>query len=524
MTSVSRFAAPVLAAALCCFLSGVRAETDPSFLLTAHREDLGSYFPTYLANGYLSTMTAPRGTESNLAYLVAFMDYARGDIARPAAIPGWSGINYSTGKSTAGQFWLNDVKLGPKAFQHYSQTLDMHDGTLTTSYRYTDPAGRSTGTKVVTFVSQASPHLAVTQISITPDFTGTVQLAFPFLLWAEHQPRFPIRTMTGDEMLAAVAAHNMSVTEPVNQATPDRAPVWYHGYTQVHGKGGDKVDLTLWLDGGAREGLSMAEAAAVGIPSDLTPTEVSLIDTPYQLGLVLSAPVQQGRTYTFTKYVAISRQNWGGDAREMLNLARSARQDGFDRLMDAHRSAWNGLWKSDIVIDGNAKAQQAVHSDLYYLLSNSTVGTSWPMAACALTPNYAGHAFWDSDSWVFPSLLLLHPERAKPIVMFRHRTMQPARDRARQYGVRGTMYPVGGRSGNGCRPHPELRVRRVPGDPRQRRYRDCAMAILSCERRSRVAEELRLAGHPRDRRVLGKPHRVQPEGASLRDPPRNFAG
>jgi len=37
--------------------------------------------------------------------------------------------------------------------------------------------------------------------------------------------------------------------------------------------------------------------------------------------------------------------------------------------------------------------------------------------ACALTPNYAGHAFWDSDSWVFPALLLFHPERAQPIVM-----------------------------------------------------------------------------------------------------------
>jgi protein-glucosylgalactosylhydroxylysine glucosidase len=93
------------------------------------------------------------------------------------------------------------------------------------------------------------------------------------------------------------------------------------------------------------------------------------------------------------------------------------------------------------VIDGNASVQRALHSDLYYLLSNSTVGTAWPMGACGLTPGYAGHAFWDSDSWVFPALLLLHPDRAKPIVMFRHRTMQPARERATQYGVRGTMYP-----------------------------------------------------------------------------------
>ena len=171
-----RLAAVTLLAAASCLTFAAQAQTDPSFLLTATSKDLDAYFPTYLANGYLSTMTAPRGTESNLAYLVAFMDYTQDDIARPAAIPGWSGINYSAGQSTAGQFWLNDVKVGSKAFKDYSQTLNMHDGTLTTSYRYNDPSNKSTDIKVVTFASQAAPHLAVTQISITPDFTGTVQL------------------------------------------------------------------------------------------------------------------------------------------------------------------------------------------------------------------------------------------------------------------------------------------------------------------------------------------------------------
>ncbi len=454
-----RSSAPVLAAAAACLglaapgLAQVqsdlapgqpdttRGQADPTFLLTATGEDLPTYFPSYLANGYLSTMTSPRGTESNLAYLVAFMDYAQDDIARPAAIPGWSGINYSTGASSAGQFWLNDVKLGPRAFQDYRQTLNMREATLSTSYRFTDASARSTDVRVVTFASQSSPHLGVTRISITPDFTGTVQLSFPFSIWAPHQPRFPIRTMTGDEMLAAVAANNMTVLEPVNHATPDRAPVWYHGDTHILRRGGEQRDLTLWLEGRAEQGLAMAQAAAIGIPADAAPSDVALIDTAYQLGIRISVPVERGRTYTFTKYVAISRENWGGNGVETLQLAKAARNAGFDRLLGEHRAAWEQLWKSDVLVDGNEKAQLAVHSDLYYLLSNSTVGTSWPMGACALTPNYAGHAFWDSDSWVFPSLLLLHPERAKPIVMFRHRTMQPARERARQYGVRGTMYP-----------------------------------------------------------------------------------
>jgi len=185
----------------------------------------------------------------------------------------------------------------------------------------------------------------------------------------------------------------------------------------------------------------MNQAAAVGLPAGLSVSDVRLIEGPYELGLLVSVPVEKGRTYAFTKYVAVARQNWGGDAGATLGLARSARQAGFDKLLADQRAAWAQLWSSDILIDGDARAQQAVHSDLFYLLSNSTVGTAWPMGACALTPNYAGHAFWDSDSWVFPALLLLHPERALPIVMFRHRTMQPARERASQYGARGVMYP-----------------------------------------------------------------------------------
>src|ERR1700719_1453488 len=146
--------APVAAA----FAGVVRADADPGFRLSATSRDFDAYFPSYLANGYWSTMTGPRGTEANLAYMVAFMDYAAEDIARPAAIPGWSEINYSTGSTSAGQFWLNDTKLGAKAFADYRQSLNLHDATLSTSYRYTDDSKRSTDVRGITFVSEASPH------------------------------------------------------------------------------------------------------------------------------------------------------------------------------------------------------------------------------------------------------------------------------------------------------------------------------------------------------------------------------
>src|ERR1700692_2754316 len=279
----------------------VLAAPDSSFTLTASAKDFDSYFPSYLANGYFSTMTAPRGTEGNLAYMVAFMDYAKDDESRPAAIPGWSEIDYSTGDSAAGHFWMNQVPLNPALFQDYSQVLNMQDATLSTRYRYVDHR-RSTQIKVTTFVSEASPHLATTQISLTPDFDGTVQLSFALNLWAPYQPRLPIAKMTGDEMQEAVAAHNMKLVA-IPPATPDRAAVWYHGDTHVLAAGGGTKELTLWLDGRAEQGLAMAEAAALRLPDGVPATDVALYKSQYRLALTLRVKGQKDKTYTFTKFL-----------------------------------------------------------------------------------------------------------------------------------------------------------------------------------------------------------------------------
>ena len=430
---------PWLLACAAFALSAPASATDPGFLLTATARDFSSYFPTQLGNGYFATLSGPRGTEGNLSYMVAFMDYAKGDISRPAAVPGWSGIDYSTGHSAAGHFWLNQVALDPLVFRDYRQVLDLHEGTLTTRYRY-DDHGRATQVQVTSLVSQASPHLAATQLSITPEFDGQVELSFPLDLWAPHQPRFDLAELTGEQMQEAVAANNLTL-KAIPPATPDRAALWYHGDTHVLDGHGDAQARTLSLDGRAEQGLAMAEAVAVALPEGLVPNDARIYRSPWRLSLELKATVRKGHTYTFAKFVVLSREGWGGDAKADLALVRKAREDGFARLREAHVAAWQKLWRSDIRIEGDPEAQRMVHSDLYYLLSNVTPGTAWPSGACGLTPGYAGHVFWDNDTWLFPALLLMHPERARSLVDFRSRTLPAAQVRARERGLRGAMYP-----------------------------------------------------------------------------------
>jgi trehalose/maltose hydrolase-like predicted phosphorylase len=453
---MSRIGNAMISVLLLTGAAGAPADTDASFLLRAGLADVPAYFPGYLGNGYVATLTAPRGTETTRTYMAAFMDYTAGDMSRPAQLPGWNEVDFSSSAADAGRAWLNRSRLDERHFAGYSQTLDLHEATLTTRYRYRDH-GRETSVAVTTLVSEASPHLAATRFTITPDYDGVVHLSFPLLLWANHAPRFPLAQMSGPEMEEAVAAYDLTL-EPRPPATADREAVWYPGYTEVQASDGDTASLSLWLDGKAAQGLSMGMAVAVALPEGAPAESVTLQRDRYRLALDVAYKVARGRSYAFTKYVALSRAGWGGSAAEDLALAREARSRGFERLLEEQRAAWARLWQSDILIEGDARAQQVAHSELYYLLASTTADTVLSPGPDALTPAYSAHVFWDTDTWMMPALLLLHPQRARSLVTFREHTLAAAQQRAREHGFAGAMFPWESDPENGSEQTPHSAV------------------------------------------------------------------
>jgi trehalose/maltose hydrolase-like predicted phosphorylase len=120
---------------------------------------------------------------------------------------------------------------------------------------------------------------------------------------------------------------------------------------------------------------------------------------------------------------------------------KAARASGFARLLDEHAAVWHALWNADLVVGGEPDLQRAIHSDLFYLLQNSNPDVSWPVGACGIGLNYFGHVFWDCDNWVFPVLLLLHPERGRHLVDFHRRTLGWARSNAARRRQSGAAFP-----------------------------------------------------------------------------------
>jgi trehalose/maltose hydrolase-like predicted phosphorylase len=409
--------------------AAARAAPD-SFTLTATQDNFAQYYPTYLANGYWSVASSLLGTAPTVAHMVGIMDYGADDVSRPAAIPSWNEIDYFDGGA-----WLNGGTVGARTHADYRQTLNMHDGVLRTAYRWID-GERSTDVSVTCFISERSPHLGVVSLELTPRFSGVVRLRFTLQSPPVPQ-RLPLGRMSAEQFSAIAQA-----THQDDLATGGhRDAIWYPGHVEVTDSGGDTEMDTVFMTGAAVRGRSVTLAAAISLPQELRGIHKSVQTAAGATGLEVEIRVQRNHRYRFTKFVAVSGAGWGGGAAADLAAARSARQRGLSSLLRDHVQAWHELWRSDILVGGGGELQRTIHSDLFYLLENSTVDTAWPVGACGFSSHYFGHVFWDNDLWVFPSLLLLHPARAKSLIQFRQRSLPQALSRSTAHGFAGAMYP-----------------------------------------------------------------------------------
>jgi trehalose/maltose hydrolase-like predicted phosphorylase len=156
-----------------------------------------------------------------------------------------------------------------------------------------------------------------------------------------------------------------------------------------------------------------------------------------------SRVIKAGETYRFSiAGSSITSAHHDDPLNEAERMTIFAKLEGRDRLLQFHNQAWDDLWKSDITIEGDAQSQQDVHSMLYHLYSFTREGTALspsPMGLSGL--GYNGHVFWDAELWMYPALLVLHPELAKSMVEYRYQRLEAAKRNAFSKGFKGAMFP-----------------------------------------------------------------------------------
>ena len=153
--------------------------------------------------------------------------------------------------------------------------------------------------------------------------------------------------------------------------------------------------------------------------------------------------LKAGETYHFAVVgSAITSAHDDDPLNEAERLTIFATLEGTKRLVQFHNNAWDSLWKSDIIIDGDDATQQDVHSMLYHLYSFVREGTAYSLSPMGLSGlGYNGHAFWDTELWMYPALLVLHPGIARSLLEYRFQRLEAAKHNAFSHGFKGAMFP-----------------------------------------------------------------------------------
>ncbi|HEY7504470.1 MAG TPA: hypothetical protein VH700_10250 [Gemmatimonadales bacterium] len=371
-----------------------------------------------IGNGRIGVLIPALGFGASPSFVAGLYENAPGDVPRIAAVPAWTAVAVFDGER-----WL-DSAAAVGSVRAYRQVVDMGTGTARTSYEWASGA-RRTGVAVETFVSRADSHLAAVRLDLTPRAGGRLRVRFALV------GRPPPRRL----QLATVP-----------KASPAWRPadIWYPGHMVVRSRAaarrqsGALLALTSTPEGRTSV---LAQAASVGWPADLRGAAARTGAEGDSAWVEVAFDGQAGRTYTFTQATVFSSD--GRDPRATASSeAEGARARGWHALAGENAVAWGRRWETDIEVQGDTALQRVVRSMLFYLLASGAEGTGLGIPPMGLSSGgYYGHVFWDSDTWMFPPLLVTHPDIARSLVAFRHRTLPAARANASANGYRGAMYP-----------------------------------------------------------------------------------
>jgi len=133
-----------------------------------------------------------------------------------------------------------------------------------------------------------------------------------------------------------------------------------------------------------------------------------------------------------------------GDIKQAAaNCVISAKNDGFDVLLDRHKARWESIWRdTNVTIKGDDAADIAVRYSLY-LLMVSTPGHTSNVAVPARGLSgqiYKGAMFWDTEIFMLPFYAYTRPEIARNLVMYRVKALDGAKRKALEYGYTGAFY------------------------------------------------------------------------------------
>ncbi|WP_203623951.1 glycoside hydrolase family 65 protein [Lacticaseibacillus sp. 866-1] len=163
----------------------------------------------------------------------------------------------------------------------------------------------------------------------------------------------------------------------------------------------------------------------------------------------LSATLAAGQSLTLEKDVIVvtsrdvAPEKQPQTASALMTQLQTA---SFDQRLASHTAIWARRWaQSDVVIDGDAAAQQGIRFNIAQLFmtyygedKRLNVGPKGFTGE-----KYGGATYWDTEAYVVPMYLAVTPpDVTRALLEYRHDQLAGAYHNAQQQGLKGALFPM----------------------------------------------------------------------------------
>ena len=355
------------------------------------------------------------GTYLNSFYEVRPLPYAEAGYGFPES--GQTVLNVTNGKII--RLLVDDepfdVRYG-RLLAH-ERVLDLRDGVLRRHVEWESPAGttvRVDSTRLVSFVHRSAAAI----------------------LYEVEPVNSPLRVAIQSELIANEPAPPTS-NDPRTAAILE-SPLESEDFS-------DRDARVVLLHSTRRSKLLMAAAMDHVVDG---PEETFLAaESEQDVGRVtIATDLAVGERLTMVKFLSYgwsSQRSLAAIRDQVIAAVAKAKYAGWDNLLDGQRAYLEDFWSAaDVELEGDTELQQAVRFALFHTLQAGARAEQRAIPAKGLTgPGYDGHTFWDTERFVLPVLTYTAPDSARDALLWRHSTLDLARDRARQLGLKGAAFP-----------------------------------------------------------------------------------
>lgn len=353
-----------------------------------------NYFGITSANGMIGLVSSPEPMKvKDVVLNGAYDNYLRGRVSN--ILKGFNFVNMNLD--------VDGRRIGRRDISNYRQTLDMQQAQLQTTFEVGDKLAVSHSVMALRHL----PYCALTIVELKAKKDVTVT---------------PMSVIEAPEMLQDVRNYYAEI---------DRPHVLIPLLTSV---------------GKSPSGKYTVAASTSFVFEEPHGSEPDLIHEDWDYNMHLAKfhkKLKAGETYRFAVVGTLISSAHTVDAHnEAERLTIYAALERTERLLKRHKSEWSKLWESNVTIEGDVAATRDVRSALYHLYAFAREGTALSLSPMGLSGlGYNGHVFWDTELWMYPPLLVLHPEIARSLLEFRYQLLDEAKQNAFSHGYQGAMYP-----------------------------------------------------------------------------------